>query len=470
MSSLKSAVIHKTPVTPPLAVTAKGIRIYIEDGREIIDAIGGAAVACIGSGHPKVVEAICEQAKKLQYTFHPQLTNEPTELLSTYVTTKTGTDVFAYMGFAAGGTEAVESAIKTARQYFYEQGQTQRVHFIGREVSYHGASYGTIALAYNTARRAPYEGQLDTKTFHHVGSCHYKRFKTEGESSEKFIERRRQELEAKFLELGPDTVIAYVAETIVGASSGVVLPPTGYYAAMKSVCDKYGALLIYDEVMCGMGRSGHYHAWQALNEPAPDIQAIAKGLGAGYAPIGAILASKKVIDGMRAGPGVWQHGYTYQAHPISSAASLAVQQVIAEEGLLANIQKQGALLGRLLEEGLYSRRYVKPFVFDIRGVGGFWAVEFDSSATINNVEVTLALGGKRLGPLIEAKCMQQGNMMIFGMSGGGSLDGTVGDHCMFAPAFNVTEDEIRLIADIFVNAVESVIDAGVTETAKAVFA
>ncbi|KZP16697.1 PLP-dependent transferase [Athelia psychrophila] len=453
--TLTSCVLHKTPITPPVAVAAQGIYFDLEDGRRIMDGVGGAAVACIGSAHPVVVEAIREQAGKVNFTFHTQLTTEPAETLAK-ILIDDSKGAFAYVGFVAGGTEAMEAAMKTARQYFYETGQTQRSNFIGRKVSYHGASLGTLGVASNAARRAPYECILDQKTFHHVSPAYARRHQAGDETEEEYVERLRSELEAKFIELGPDTVIAFVAETVSGASSGVVPPPKGYFKAMKAVCDKYGALLILDEIMCGMGRVGTLHAWETYGDGvSPDIQAVAKGLGGGYTPMGAILLTQKVAEGMRAKAGVWQHGYTYQAHPLCCAASVAVQRVIKQEGLLANITTQGALLGDLLRSRLLRvGSTVAPYVYDIRGRGGFWAVEFDVTAS-----PALDFGGKRLGFLVEARCFQK-NLMIMGMFGGANLDGTLGDHCMFAPAYNITSEEIARIVDIFVESVEEVIAEG----------
>ncbi|KAJ6577994.1 pyridoxal phosphate-dependent transferase [Mycena capillaripes] len=450
-----TCILHKTSITPPLAVNAEGIYFDLEDGRRIVDGIGGAAVACIGSGHPAVVAAIREQAGKVNFTFHTQLTNSPAELLAKDIISRSK-GAFALCGFVAGGSEAMEAAIKTARQYFYEIGEVQRVNYIGRQISYHGASLGTLNVAFNAARRAPYDAILDHNHFHHVSPAYARHFQRPGETEEAFVERLRAELEAKFIELGPDTVIAFVAETVTGASSGVVIPPRGYFRAVKSVCDKYGALLILDEVMCGMGRVGTLHAWETFGDGiTPDIQAVAKGLGGGYTPIGAVLISQKVANGMRCKAGVWQHGYTYQesAHPLSCAASLAVQRVIQEEDLLSNCLKQGKLLGALLRSRLENpESNASPYITEIRGQGLFWAVEFNASP--------LDFKGKPFGYLVETRCFQN-NLLIMGMTGGANRDGTAGNHCMLAPAYNVTAEEVARIIDIFVDSVESVIAEGI---------
>ncbi|KAK7033813.1 PLP-dependent transferase [Favolaschia claudopus] len=446
-----SCVFHKTPVTPPLAVNAEGIYFDLEDGRRIMDGVGGAAVACIGSGNPRVIAAIHEQSKKVNFTFHTQFTTEPAEQLAKNIIDRSK-GAFALCGFVAGGSEAMEAAIKTGRQYYWETGQTQRVNYIGRMISYHGASLGTLNVAYNGPRRAPYHPILDQTHFHHVSPPYPRRFKREGESDADFVERLRAELEAKFIELGPDSVIAFVAETVTGASSGVVIPPKGYYKAMKSVCEKYGALLILDEVMCGMGRMGTLHAWESFGDGiTPDIQAVAKGLGAGYTPIGAVLISQEVANGLRSKAGVWQHGYTYQAHPLSCAASLEVQKIIVEEDLLANCRAQGELLGQLLRARLEDPASpAAPYVAEIRGQGLFWAIEFDARP------LAPKLAGKKLGFLIEAQCFAN-NLVVMGMAGGWNYEGTEGDHVMFAPAYIVTKEEVEKMVDIFVKSVEALV-------------
>ncbi|CAK5263666.1 unnamed protein product [Mycena citricolor] len=451
----KSAVLHKTYKTPPLAVKAYGIYYDLEDGSRVTDAVGGAAVVCIGNGHPAVVEAIREQAGILNFTFHTQLTNTPTEMLAQNIIDRSQ-GAFARIAFASGGSEAVEGALKTARQYFWELGQTQRVNYIGRKSSYHGASLGTLNVAWNAARRAPYNDILDSKRFHHVSPAYARRYQREGESEAQFVERLRAELEAKFIELGPHTVIAFVAETVGGASSGVVIPPKGYFAAVRSVCDKYGALLILDEVMCGMGRMGTLHAWERVADGvSPDIQAVAKGLGGGYTPIGGVLIAPRVARVLSEGSGVWQHGYTYQAHPLCSAASLAVQRVIIAEKLLENCTTQGDLLGTLLKEKLEADgALARNYVAEIRGAGLFWAIEFDASA--------LDLGGKRFAFVVEERCFQAG-LMVMGMSGGANIEGTQGDHIMFAPAYNITADEVRAIVDVVVGCVEEVVREGLAK-------
>jgi E3 ubiquitin-protein ligase TRIP12 len=306
--------LHRTPWQPPVAVSGQGIYITLEDGREVIDAAGGAAVTCIGNGHPVVREAIKEQLDKLAYVYNMQLSNEPAEELAR-ILINSGKGAFELCGFFAGGSEAMEGALKLARQYWDEQNQPQRKNFISRHLSYHGNTVTTLSLSGHPARRRPYEEILHHENFHKVSPAYAKRFRHREETEEQYVERLRQELEDKFLELGPDTVIGFVAETVVGATTGALAAPNGYFKAMKSVCRKHGALFILDEVMSGMGRMGTTHAWESFgdNEP-PDIQAVAKGLGGEYASIGAVLMSKQVADGIRDKNGFWKHGHTYMVY------------------------------------------------------------------------------------------------------------------------------------------------------------
>ncbi|KAF8333065.1 pyridoxal phosphate-dependent transferase [Cantharellus anzutake] len=450
-----SAILHRTPLEPPIATAGTGIEITLKDGRTMIDAVGGAAVTVIGNGHPAVVRAIQEQVEKLSYVYNMQLSNEPAEELANLLVA-TSKGAFAAVGFVAGGTEAMESCIKLARQYYFEIGQPHRVNFIARKQSFHGNSIATLALASHPGRRLPYETILPTSNYHHVSPACALWYKNADETDEEYVERLAEELDAKFQELGPETVIAFVAETVVGAANGVGIPPTGYFKAVRQICNKYGALLILDEVMSGMGRMGTLHAWESFGDGArPDIQAVAKGLGGGYAPIGALLINQKVASAIRDKKGMWKHGHTYQAHPISCAAALAVQNVIHSENLLKNICERGAQLEALLRARLTALNSpAKPFIVDIRGRGGFWGIEFEPDpAKLPNVN------GVRFGPHLSDIAFKNG-LLIFGMSG--SIDGNKGEFAILAPAFNVTSEEIEKIGDVFSRSVEEALrDAGV---------
>ncbi|KIY53110.1 PLP-dependent transferase [Fistulina hepatica ATCC 64428] len=433
-------ILHRTPWSPPIAKRAKGIYIEREDGVTMIDAVGGAAVTSIGHGHPTVLRAMKEQLDKICCTYNMQLSNEPAEALARHLV-EGSNGAFELCGLVSGGSEAMEGSIKAAKQYFYEKGDHKRVNFIGRDLSFHGNTVSMLSLAVQPGRRAPYEGMLDKTHFHHVSPAYATRYSFRGETEVQYVERLRHELEQKFLELGPETIVAFAAETVTGTTTGVVPPPKGYFKAMKSVCDKYGALFILDEVMCGMGRMGSTHTWQTYGDSvAPDIQAVAKGLGGGYAPIGAVLLSSRVARGLRGdGTGFWKHGHTYQALPIACAAALAVQKVIASENLLVNCRTQGAYLGELLTERLRGPfALAAPVTFDVRGGGCFWGVEFDMDRQPN------------FGMRVQQRAFDRG-MVIMG------FPGERGGHVMLAPPYNVTRAEVEQIVNLLRDSVEDVV-------------
>ncbi|KAL0068120.1 hypothetical protein AAF712_004780 [Marasmius tenuissimus] len=413
-------MIHRTPWRPPVATSAEGIYIELEDGRKIVDAVGGAAVACLGMSHPVVCQAMRDQLDKLPCS------------------------------------EAMEGVIKTSRQYYEEIGQPKRKNFISRKLSYHGNTVATLSLSYHPGRRAPYEAILNHDNFHHVSPAYAARFQNPDETEEQYVERLKKELEDKFIELGPDTVIGFVAETVVGATTGAVPAPKGYFKAMKEVCHKYGALFILDEVMSGMGRMGTLHAWESFGDgEAPDLQAVAKGLGGGYASIGAVLISKKIADGIRSKSGFWKHGHTYQSSPLACATSIAVQKVINDENLLENCRSQGAYLATLLRERLQGANSpAKPYVFNIRGGGLFWGIEFDFDTP--EAKKAVDLKGEGFAMLVQALALEKG-LVIMGFSGGSNLEGNKGSHVLLSPAYNVTKGEVEKIVDLLVGSIEEVL-------------
>ncbi|KAJ7091517.1 PLP-dependent transferase [Mycena belliarum] len=451
-----TSILHRTPWIPPVAVAAQGSYIELESGQKLLDAVGGAAVSCLGSGHPAVNKALKDQVDRVSYVYNMQLSNQPAEELAALLI-ESSNGAFELCGFASGGSEAMEGVTKLARQYFFETGQLQRTNFIARKLSFHGNTVANLSLAYHPARRAPYAAILDSEHFHHVSPAYAKRFQRPEESEADYVERLRAELEAKFIELGPDTVIGFVAETVVGASTGVVPAPKGYFKAMKSVCDKYGALLILDEVMSGMGRMGTLHAWESFGDGvAPDIQAVAKGLGGGYASIGAVLMSKRIATGLRDASGLWKHGHTYQGNPLACAAALAVQKVIISENLLENCRTQGAYLEKLLKARLQGPNSASaPFTFDIRGGGGFWGVEFDFDCPEC---ATLDFRGEQFAMLVQAHALANG-LIVMGMTGGANLQGTKGDVIILAPAYNITPQEVEKIVQMFGDSVDAVLEA-----------
>jgi adenosylmethionine-8-amino-7-oxononanoate aminotransferase len=442
MASQKSRVLHRSlRETPPKAIGGEGMWLIAEDGRRILDGSGGAAVSCLGHQHPRVLEAMSRQASKLAYAHTGFFSSEPAEALADHLLgDEPGGLAYAY--FVSGGSEAIEASIKLARQYFVERGEPRRQHFIARRQSYHGNTLGALAAGGNAWRREPYAPLLSS-AFSHVTPAFAYHEKRDHESEADFVARLAAELEAEFQRLGPDTVAAFVAEPVVGATAGCVPAPEGYFGAVRDICNRHGALLILDEVMCGMGRTGTRHAWEQEGI-APDIQAVAKGLGGGYQPIGAMLASGRIIDTIRQGSGAFQHGHTYLAHPMACAAALEVQKIISEEGLLESVKERGAQLERRLTERFGNHRHVG----DIRGRGLFQAVElvadrvtrtpFDPALKLNQRIKTIAFeGGLGCYP------------------GGGTIDGRSGDHVLLAPPYIATSNDIDMIVDRLGHAVDS---------------
>lgn len=422
-------VLHRNlRIDPEFAASAEGLILTLADGRRVIDAAGGAAVACLGHGNPRVIAAITAQAKKLDYVHTMFVTSDPAEQLADEILGHEPGGL-SHAFFTSSGSEAMESALKMARQYHMERGDPDRVHFISRRQSYHGNNFGTMAVSGHLARRAPYEAILP-KGFSHVSPCFPYHGQAETESDAAYVTRLAAELEAEFQRVGPGHVIAFVAETVVGATAGCVTAVPGYFPAMRAICDRHRALLILDEVMCGMGRTGTTHAWEQEGV-TPDLQAVAKGLGGGYAPVGALLVGRKVVGVLSAGSGAFVHGHTYQAHPIACAAALEVQRIIREENLLANVQA----MGERLNAGLLSQLGQHPHVGDIRGRGLFRAIEFVADRAARRPFPADKAAGARL----KSAGLANG-IAVYPSSG--TMDGVVGDHVIVAPPYNVTAAEI----------------------------
>src|ERR1700761_871628 len=342
-----SRVLHRSGGQPPIAVSGEGIHLILADGRRIIDASGGAAVACLGHGNRRIAEAIGRQAGKMAYAHTGTFSSQPAEDLADIVLDgEPGGLSHAY--FCSSGSEGTEASLKLARQYFVEIGQPQRTRFIARRQGYHGNTLGALGAGGNMMRRALYEPIL-APAFSLVSPCFPYRFKRDDESDQQYVDRLADELEAEFQRLGPDTVIGFLAEPVVGATTGCVTALPGYFKRVREICDRHGALLILDEVMCGMGRSGSMHAWEQEGI-TPDLQVIAKGLGGGYQPIAGLLIADRIVQALNAGSGGFMHGHTYQAPPVACAAALEVQHIIRDGNLLANVRAMGTRLETALIE------------------------------------------------------------------------------------------------------------------------
>ncbi len=435
---LHRAIAHNYPV----AVSGNGIHIRDAAGKDYIDASGGAAVSCLGHGNPDVLDAMHAQLDKLAYAhtsfFTTQVAEELAEDLIAHAPHGT-----SHVYFVSGGSEAIEASLKMARQYFVEKGEPQRRHFIARRQSYHGNTLGALAVGGNEWRRKQFAPLLID--VHHVSPCFEYRGQRPDETPAQYGERLAQELEDKIQELGPDSVMAFVAETIGGATAGCIPPVEGYFKRVREICDRHGILLILDEVMCGMGRTGTLHACEQEGI-TPDLMAIAKGLGGGFAPIGAVLVGEKVFGAFQQGSGFFQHGHTYLGHPLACAGALAVQRVIRRDNLLANVKKQGEALLRRLGDRFGNHHHVG----DVRGRGLFQTIELvQDRATKAPFD-----SRHKLHARIKQQAMQRG-LMVYPM--GGTLDGARGDHVLLAPPFIVKTQDIDTIVERLGDAVDAAI-------------
>jgi adenosylmethionine-8-amino-7-oxononanoate aminotransferase len=437
----QSHIFHRTANhTPPRAARGEGVWIIGQDGKRWLDACGGAAVSCLGHGDPDVVAAITAQAATLAYAHTSFFTTDAAEDLADLLI-EDAPEGLSRVYFVCDGSEAIETALKMAHQYHRERGEPTRQHVIARHQSYHGNTLGALSAGGNAGRRAVYGGMMLPNTAH-VDPCWAYRFQAQGESDEAYGARAAATLEAEILRLGPENVSCFLAETVVGATLGCVPPAPGYFKAVRDICDRYGVLLILDEVMCGMGRTGTLHACEQEGI-APDIMTVAKGLGAGYVPLGAVLCSGAVFDAFAQGSGAFMHGHTFVGHPVATASALAVQRAIRDRDLLANVRARGAQL----RAGLEARFGDHPHVGDIRGRGLFHALEFVSDRALK----TPFDPAQRLNQTLRAAAFQRG-LMVYAM--GGTLDGRRGDHLLLAPPYTVTEAGIDTILDLLQAALE----------------
>jgi adenosylmethionine-8-amino-7-oxononanoate aminotransferase len=440
-----SNILHRSlRATPRMAASASGIHITDTRGRQYIDASGGAAVSCLGHAHPDVLAAMHEQIDTLAYAHTAFFTSAVSEALADHLVEHepAGLD---QVYFVSGGSEAIEAALKLARQYFVEIGQPERTLFVARRQSYHGNTLGALAVGGNEWRRKQFAPLL--MDVGRVAPCYEYRDRRPGESQDAYTARLLVEIETKFQALGPERVIAFVAEPVVGATLGAVPPTPGYLAGVRALCDRHGILFIADEVMCGMGRTGTLHAVEQ-EDVVPDLLVIAKGLGGGYQPIGALLAAGRIVDALRQGSGLFQHGHTYLGHPTAAAAALAVQRVIERDGLLQAVQERGAYLRRKLLERLGANAHVG----DIRGRGLFMGIELvQDRADKRPFDPAHALHAK-----VKARAIENG-LLVYPM--GGTVDGRSGDHVLLAPPFIVSEAQIDTIVDLLALAIDEAIDS-----------
>jgi len=420
-------------------VRGEGCYLYDADGQKYLDGSGGAAVSCLGHGDADVIAAIQKQAQDMAFAHTGYLSSKPAEKLADLLVAHAPEGI-ARVYFGAGGSEAVEAAIKLARQYFVERGQPGRTRLIARRQSYHGNTIGALSAGGNVMRREIYTPLLTDVS--HIAPCYAYALADEGEDATAYGLRAAQELEDEILRVGPDTVMAFMAETVVGATLGAVTAAAGYFTRIREICDRYGVLLILDEVMCGMGRTGHLFACEA-EHVRPDILCIAKGLGGGYQPIGAMLCSQDIYDTIARGSGFFQHGHTYNAHPIACAAALAVLRAILDRDLLARVQTMGEKLGIALNARLGQHACVG----DIRGRGLFVGIELVADRdTKRPFAREMAVAAK-----IKSSAFENG-LICYPVNG--LRDGYSGDGILLAPPFIITDSAIDELVEKLARSVE----------------
>ncbi|PMJ91487.1 aspartate aminotransferase family protein [Vibrio sp. 10N.261.55.A7] len=416
----------------PTISHGRGAYLYDSRGKKYLDACGGAAVSNLGHNNAQVKQAIQRQLDDLPYAHTGFFTSQVAEDLATKLA-DIAPDPLNHVYMTSGGSEAVEAALKMARQYFLEQGRHTKTQFIARHQSYHGNTLGALSVGGNHWRREPFKAIMPSS--HHINPCYPYRFQKSGESDEAYAQRAASELEASILSIGADNVMAFIAEPIVGATSGAVVPTTGYFSQIRNICDKYDVLLILDEVMCGVGRSGRFFAFEYENI-IPDIVTMAKGLGAGYQPIGATLVSSNIYNTIAQGSGFFQHGHTFMGHPLACAASLATIKYIQENDLTDRVAQLGTGLQTKLNHSLGHRDYVG----EIRGRGLFIGIELvEDKRTKHAHSPSLQLAKK-----IKSTAMDEG-LMVYPMAG--TIDGTAGNHILLAPPFIIDESQSDEIVD-----------------------
>ena len=424
-----SHVLHRH-CHKPLPTVARGDGVYLIDsnGKQYLDASGGAAVSCLGHSHAGVRAALHQQIDQVAYAHTSFFTSEPAEHLADRLIAR-APDNLDKVYFVSGGSEAMESALKIARQYFVERGEPQRQHFIARRQSYHGNTLGALAVGGNAWRRAQFAPLLiDVE---HISPCYSYRDQREDETEFEYGQRVANELETQILKLGAETVMAFVAEPVVGATAGAVPAVDGYFKRIREICDQYGVLLILDEVMCGSGRTGTFYAHEQDGINA-DIVAIAKGLGAGYQPIGAMLLTSDIHDAISSGSGFFQHGHTYLAHTTAMAGSIAVMDALEQDGVLDRVTPTGNRLMQMLKDRFSN----SPYVGDVRGRGLFLGVELVS----DRASKAPFDPGTKLDSNIKRNAMELG-LMCYPM--GGTIDGKLGHHVLLAPPYIINEPQLE---------------------------
>ena len=434
---MTGSVFYRSPgYQYPVGMRSEGVYLYDSSGKQYLDGSGGAAVSCLGHGNVEVIEAIREQVGRLAFAHTAFFTNEPQEALAVRVAERFG-ESGAKVYFSAGGSEANETAIKMAKQYWMAKGRPSKSVFISRNQSYHGNTLGALSLSGSPGRRAIYQSIISD--WPKIDPCFAYRLQLEDESAEEYAERSADSLEQAIKAAGPENIAAFFAETVSGATLGAAPAVPGYFARIREICDRYEVLLVLDEVMCGSGRTGTYFAFEQ-EDILPDIVTLAKGLGGGYQPLGATVCRDLIYQAIIEGDKEFSHGHTYIGHATACAAGVAVQSVLDKENLLENVMARGEQLRQMLQSSFEQH----PHVGDVRGRGLFLAIEFVKDKA-SKQPPPAELG---LPAWLKNRAMEEG---LICYPGGGTVDGKNGVHILLAPPFIYTEANVEeLVAKLVV--------------------
>jgi adenosylmethionine-8-amino-7-oxononanoate aminotransferase len=423
-------LFYQSSVHLPTIDHAKGIYAWDQQGKRYIDASSGAMVAQLGHAHPAIIEAAMRQMEQVSFAYRTQFENQPSLDLAERLVELTGKR-FDRVFFSSGGSESVESALKIARQYWHCKNEPQRSIFISRKPSYHGSTMGALAMTSYTPLTAPFAPMFQ----HYPKITSPTQYRVpEGMSAQDYALACANELEAVILEVGAQNVAAFIAEPIGGASTGAEVPHDTYFPRIQAICKRYGILLILDEVMTGIGRTGKWFGYEHWDIQA-DILCLAKGLGAGYYPVSATLTRAQFTDPILSCGG-FQHGYTYAGNPLASAIALAVVQTVEAE----NLVNRAAVNGAYLLERLNSLRERYEFIGDVRGRGFLLALEY----VCDRRSKTPFLASDNVGNLITRLAHERG-LIIYPRR---SLMGEQGDHTLIAPPLIATQAQCDEIVDL----------------------
>ncbi|RCK25774.1 aminotransferase family protein [Thalassospira lucentensis] len=419
----ESRLFYQSRSRRPLIDRAKGVYMWDVDDKRYIDASSGAMVSNIGHSDPRVIAAMNAQLEKASFAYRLHFENDAAENLAWRLAERAPGDLERVF-FVSGGSEAVESCIKLARQYALAKGDAQRTKVISRFPSYHGATLGALALTGYTPMHAPFAPMMVDQPKIPAPTCYLDRDDlTDHERGIKYANM----LEAEILKQGPETVLGFIMEPVGGAATGALVAPDSYYHRIRKICDHYGILLIYDEVMTGAGRTGKYFAAEHWGI-TPDILAVSKGLAAGYAPLGAMIAPDRIV-GPVLDHGGFIHGYTYAGNPLACAAGNAVLDVIDEDGLLENAATSGAALkaelGKLADDF--------TMIGDVRGLGLLLAIEL-----VKNRNTMETLDPKHMAAARLVDIAYDMGLIIYWRRTRG---GYRGDHVMICPPMSITPDQ-----------------------------